>query len=94
MESGHLRNLSRVGNRPFDRRHDRRRFAEAAGSEQIRKLKRSEDPVERTPPHIDLTDPVAAPLAPQGGVLRPAPDIPPAIVVDGRRRTGRSSGQP
>lgn len=94
MESGHLRNLSSAGKRPFDRSHDRRTFAEAGRSERIRKLKRTEGPVERIRPHIDLTDPVAAPIAPQRGVSRRAPDIPPAIVVDGRRQTGRRSGQP
>ena len=93
MESGHLRNLLSAGKRPFDRRHDRRTFAEAGGSEQIRKLKRTEGPVERIRPQIVRTDPTAAPIAPQRGIVGPAPDIPPAMVVDRRRQTGRRSGQ-
>jgi hypothetical protein len=93
MESGHLRNLLSAGKRPFDRGHGRPTFAEAAGTEQIRKPKRIEEPAERIRPQIDLTDPVAAPLAPHRGVSRHAPDIPPAIFVDGRRRTARRMDQ-
>jgi hypothetical protein len=93
MESGHLRNLLSAAKRPFDRGHDRRTFAEAGGSEQIRKLKHTEGLVARIRAQIVRTDPTAAPIAPQLGVFGPAPDIPPATVVDRRRRTGRRSGQ-
>jgi len=39
MERRHLGCMARAGRRPFGRVHDRRTFAEAAASEEIRELK-------------------------------------------------------
>ena len=65
MERRHLIYMSGAGKRPFRRACDRRTFAEVTASEEVRKLRPAQDPVDRMRPHIGRTDAVAVLLAQQ-----------------------------
>lgn len=93
MERRHLIYMSGAGKRPFRRACDRRTFAEVTASEEVRKLRPAQDPVDRMRPHIGRTDAVAVLLAQQRGRLRHARDVARCTVADGRRRTGGRSGR-
>jgi hypothetical protein len=93
MKSGHLTNLSHAGKSSLDRSHDRRAFADAAGSQKIHKPNRCKDLVDRMRPQIELTHPLRVSPARPRGVLRRTPDIPPAVVVASQRWVGGRSGQ-
>ena len=93
MERRHLRYMSRAAKQRFRCARDRRTFAEVTARDEVRKLRRCEDPVDRMRPQTGLTDPVAVLLAEQRGVLRHAPDFARSTVADGRGRTGARSGR-
>ena len=52
MERRHLIYMLGAGKRPFRRACDRRTFAGVTASEEVRKLRPAQDPVDRMRPHL------------------------------------------
>lgn len=93
MQRHYLKYMSRAGKRPFRIARDRRTFADVTAGELMRKLKRSECPVDRMRPQFGLNDAVAGLPAQQRGVLRDAPDGAESFIAGGRNRIVARSGR-
>jgi hypothetical protein len=93
MQHHYLRYMSCAGKRPFRRARDRRTFADVTAGEQMRKLKRSECPVDRMRPQFGLNDAAAELPAQQRAVLGDAPDGAESFIAGGRGRIVARSGR-